>query len=1200
MGKRGLLLICLLFISIILISYVSATADVAYIYKNKLAIDNNIINTFNEMGLSVDKIPEKNLTGTKPVNLTKYRFIFVGDERFSYYNKIPIGDVPIVIMNGYFGPDWGLTDRGGISQLTSNTPLYVMSMKDGLKQVYIQARYTLGGIFIPYYYLANENKAVGMQKAAGTYTGNELDLGDVISYAPEGTNLQTGKKTKGKICFYGIIKTKYWTPEAKQLFKDCVGYVSSVCSSNLDCPGNETSPKYCINNDVYRNLTSFQCLNPGEINSQCLGNLVPQFIEHCSGACVDGSCYDITCRNNSDCDDSNIRTEDVCLNPGTVNSTCTHNNITCLNNADCGINGFIGNNFCNGASGKDLFRNFTSFTCNDAGKSTSFCTNSTSPVLNQTCSDICDNGQCKTIVCYNNSQCNDYNVWTEDICLNPGTYDSSCIHNDIKCFSNSDCGINTLSGNSCSGLNIVRNYLNFTCNNPGQFSSYCSNFSGFYLIQQCAQQCSLGQCLIINCTKDLDCNDNNPKTFDSCINPNTTASYCRNTDINCLNDNDCGISGFTGTEFCTGNSVAKQFKNSTCMNPGTLLSYCNVVSFSKILQTCSDSCTNGSCINSVINCYKDLDCNDNSNYTVDICQFPGTANSQCTNNLVNCLNDNDCGISGFIGSEFCSGLNIFKYYQNSTCVNPGTLNSNCNILISPLITQNCADSNPLTFDSCIEPPAHCRNNIIQCTNNSDCSGSGIITKFCVGNDVWNNVSQALCNNPGQINSLCSLTYIQAFNQTCPYGCSNGACLPGVHDVGIFNLRFTDLSDNPATDLIKDQKYKILFDAQNLGNFIENVSFIGTSTCPALSFTGSSNNFVVGDTQLKSYTNKNASCAAGNYNLTVTANLLTAIDNDFSNNILTKQFNIIVYGCNSDSDCNPDYIVNYCNGTSVYQNITHYNCISHTCVSSINSVFLQNCTNGCTNGICKNQTCPDELIGYWKFDNSSWLGKDYADSHHGSVVGNALFNGTDKIAGAGSLILNAPEGKDYIDIPNHNDLKFGQTYPNFTLEAWVKPKNISLDCNNWMGSCFKGIMGTWTDAGGSGGGISLALLNGKPLFWTGYALSTKIIMANTKLSADTWTHVVLTKSGNIYKFYVNGVQVTPELCQGGTISGNNCTNNAVINYIGNYDFTIGTDSTIRPISDRFVGKIDEAALFRKALSAPEVLEHYNSGLGKSVC
>ncbi len=106
------------------ISLISA-ADVAYIYKSKPKIDQNVINVFNEMNLSVDLIQEKNLTQ----NFSKYKFIFVGNERFKNYKKIPINDFPSVIDNHYFGYRWGITDRDGISRLASTKSLSVN--KDG-------------------------------------------------------------------------------------------------------------------------------------------------------------------------------------------------------------------------------------------------------------------------------------------------------------------------------------------------------------------------------------------------------------------------------------------------------------------------------------------------------------------------------------------------------------------------------------------------------------------------------------------------------------------------------------------------------------------------------------------------------------------------------------------------------------------------------------------------------------------------------------------------------------------------------------------------------------------------------------------------------------------------------------------------------------------------------------------------------------
>ena len=98
------------------------------------------------------------------------------------------------------------------------------------------------------------------------------------------------------------------------------------------------------------------------------------------------------CYVDSDCDDNNDYTEDVCLNPGIEESTCQYNNITCFVNSDCGIDRFVGEPFC---SENYVTKYFLSFTCSNLGQTNSFCSNETE-LVNQTCNGVCDNGKCIT------------------------------------------------------------------------------------------------------------------------------------------------------------------------------------------------------------------------------------------------------------------------------------------------------------------------------------------------------------------------------------------------------------------------------------------------------------------------------------------------------------------------------------------------------------------------------------------------------------------------------------------------------------------------------------------------------------------------------------------------------------------------------------------------------------------------------------
>ena len=388
MWAKKSLIVALL--AIVLVLPLISAADVAYIYNKDIRIDQNIINEFNSSGLSVNTIQENKISTT---DFSKYKIVFVGDELFDNPSKIPIGQRPTIISNYYHGAVFGLTDNDGISQLANNKPLNV-NKNSQIIQVYTDAFYQSGSsLAIPYYYLADENKASGFVKTAGTYTGSAgLDIGDVISYASAGTQLVNGKTLNSKVCFYGLETIKngkrssdYWTPAAKQMFEECVAFTGSQCSNDNDCN----------DSDAY---TKDTCLNPGQINSQC-------------------TYQNITCFNDNECTDGNERTVDQCVNPGQTSSYCRNTEVNCLYDLDCGATGYIEENFC---FSDDVYKNFQNASCINAGTLQSHCDIDVSPKLIEQCSDTCSNGACVDIVCYNNNDCNDSDAYTKDTCLNPG------------------------------------------------------------------------------------------------------------------------------------------------------------------------------------------------------------------------------------------------------------------------------------------------------------------------------------------------------------------------------------------------------------------------------------------------------------------------------------------------------------------------------------------------------------------------------------------------------------------------------------------------------------------------------------------------------------------------------------------------------------------------------------------------------------
>ena len=489
----------------------------------------------------------------------------------------------------------------------------------------------------------------------------------------------------------------------------------TACANNTSCGVNGfINNAFCQENDVFQNFRTFTCNNPNTADSFCSNLTQAKLVNSCSFACLNGAC--IRCDGDSDCNDGNVRTEDKCINPGTVNASCQHNPVACLNDNECGINGFIGNNFC---SGNSILRNFLTFTCNNPGTLSSFCSNSTSPILNKTCQFACLNGNC--IACNENSDCNDNNQGTEDICLNPGQANASCQHNTIKCSINSDCGINGFVGSQfCVGNNISKKFVTFSCNNAGTSTSFCSNSTEDKEIEYCQYGCLNGICknATIVCFNNNDCNDNNTHTEDKCINPGTVNASCQHIPIACLNDNECGINGFIGNNFCINNGVFKSFLTFTCNNPGTSTSFCSNSTEARLNQTCEDMCFNGACIERV------------------------------------CTNNEQCGNRSLI-NNFCSGNNVFSNYSVPEC-----LNDECTSKNEQVLNKTCEFG--CNNGECLPQPQ-------QCTTNNQCGNASSVL-ICDGDDLKNKTTTPIC-----IQGSCQQNISFKLVEECENGCSNGEC-----------------------------------------------------------------------------------------------------------------------------------------------------------------------------------------------------------------------------------------------------------------------------------------------------------------------------------------------------------------------------------------------------------------------------------------
>ncbi|MHA2023686.1 MAG: hypothetical protein ACTSWQ_08510, partial [Candidatus Thorarchaeota archaeon] len=931
-------------------------------------IDQNILDVFEDLGLTVDIIQEE----SQPISYNDYKFIFAGDENFR--RSIPVNSYPSIITSYYHADTWGLSDNEGVSQLGSTHPLSVL-INGGSYQVYTQAM-NQQRVAIPYYYLDKDNKGPAMNQSAGTEaTQSGRKFGDVISYAYPGSLMENGRTQQARLCFYGIIESDFWTQNARDLFEDCIGFVASECELDSDCGTDKTSDPFCIDSDIFETETSYTCENPGTIQAQCVEDEDDNLLEECPIDCADGECIG-ECETDADCDDQNNDTQDTCHDPATPTSYCTNDPITCHINEDCGIDGLIGQLYC---TDLDIFQDYESYTCLNPGTAESSCTSDVTPQLQESCPDACVNGECKDIICYTDPDCDDADITTGDVCHFPGTVESFCSNDPlpVTCSLNEECGTDALTGDKyCINDDVYQDFLSFSCLEPGTIFSSCADSTQPQLIEECAEACVDGECVPITCRQDSDCGektefgeawcsdqdiiqdflvheclnpglptsecsesistevqetchdlciqaecqtvecnedseceDYNPLTFDICSNPGTVISECQNIPLNCASDTDCGYTGFLGQEFCSRNNVYKNYRTAICHNPGELESHCDLDVVSNLISECANVCIDGTCIA----CHQDSDCDDADSLTIDTCHYPSTPESYCSNDpiKVECGYDSDCGTNQWLDGDYCIDLDIFRDYKTYTCLFPGTSISECTFEVNPILQEQCADT-------CID--GSCED--ITCYQDSDCgTNQWLDGDYCIDLDIFRDYKTYTCNNPSTPESYCSSDIDSILKETCAEVCVDGNC--------------------------------------------EDIPCYQDSDCGSNRFVG--DDFCTGDDVFRNY--KEFTCHnPGTAQASCSNDIFPVLEEECADTCIDGSCEDIT--CCTDSECGSDGFIGqeFCIGDNIYQNYKEFLCLLPStpesyCTSDTDPQLIDKCDYACTAGICircdEDSDCDDE-------------------------------------------------------------------------------------------------------------------------------------------------------------------------------------------------------------------------------------------------
>lgn len=152
-----------------------------------------------------------------------------------------------------------------------------------------------------------------------------------------------------------------------------------------------------------------------------------------------------------------------------------------------------------------------------------------------------------------------------------------------------------------------------------------------------------------------------------------------------------------------------------------------------------------------------------------------------------------------------------------------------------------------------------------------------------------------------------------------------------------------------------------------------------------------------------------------------------------------------------------------------------------------------------------------------------VGNTWTGAGGGATISTAQF-----YFGASSLNLN---GSSRITTPIAN-LPFGTA--DFTIACWVRPSSAASYQN------------IFNSRGSLGGGLTFRITNGAKLEFF-YGAGSGSMTGPTSLTATTWQHVALTRSGSTFRTFLNGVLQSTS----GTITANMSTNAHSVGTIGCY-------------------------------------------------
>jgi cysteine-rich repeat protein len=984
--------LCTVILFVLSISFISAVADVAYVKLESTATNEQYLEVLGELGKDYDIIFADEVSSH---NLSLYKLMILNNDFFTNWAEIPVNNIPTVVSNGRHMDDWGWTKD--VSKGSQDVPsVFHIDNTTEVSQGFSQTIVAYTDKDPDVYYLDSGDVYSGIEiVASNTYDPYDV----VVGLAHAGTNLARSPypntEIKSNACFFGIYDSKYWTNDSKELFKQCVLFAMIDCASDNDCPADSTGDLFCQEGNLVQNFNSFSCVNPGQQDAQCQAtNTITDIIENCGsdsyssyGAnhCKDGDVYKNRTFYDKGCSEDG---EAHCFNTGTIEyqpvqdcddelQTCSEGQcidtpIECTLDSDCGEEGWLNQERC---TGKDVYDLWITPTCNDKGLPSSSCSNFSELRLKEPCSNFCTDGECvgciqdsdcplpffSNLYCSNldlfknltSYSCEEFECVSEITHVYNETCNEACSDGEcqnITCFKNSDCGVNDfIEPLYCSplGLFSVKDFKSFICHNEGQITSSCSNNTLPIFLEFCPAGCDD---LTGLCRED-----------------------CQTEECNGLDD-DCDTlidEDFLnlGTSCTAGIGACEAQGSYTCTSDGTG-TQCSAIPLSPSTEICTggldedcdgftdcddfDCSTDQACITA--ECGNNItetgeECDDGNQDNGDGCSSTCTITTQCSDSV-----DNDGDI-------------LIDFPNDPGCTNSSDddetdcqTNSDCNHL-----DNNYCSSDFVSHDEGICVNSTCQTNtssIEDCSLLNGLNGCGIMAwgcieqsdqAECVITDITPN--DVLCQNQcdgslREFDGICNTTTYQ-----CDYQIED-CSLNNILEIATCN---NNPDDNPftwdflpgftsqceeSTDSCTIGPENLLISSCDVGCGAECSydSDCDDTSCSDLSGCNGSNWEEYGpdvENDCNDCACESNSCESP-----------TVYIND--SRCVTPQ-------CTEDSDCGEQVIQQYCNvyNNSVLKIITP-ECLPEGVCQNSTDITRTNCTEGCMDGFCLEESCKSFL------------------------------------------------------------------------------------------------------------------------------------------------------------------------------------------------------------------------------------------------